>query len=337
MPCNIRIEGDCMNILYKELNKDNYNEIINLWNENIGCNFPMDKALFCGNLSMDTYFDKINIIGAYDEHKLIGFVIYKEKNYLSTTGIKMGNINSIIVDFKYRNHGIGSQLLEQAEKELDEKGVSKIHAGRDTFHFFPGVPLEALKALNFFKKHGFADEGSTYDLICNLKYLDINEAINAKGLKLNNDERYEITLCTKEYEAKTFEFLNETFPGRWHDDLKIMLDAGMELRDLVIIIDKDKNKVIGFCHIFDKKSKVIGPSVYWRGALGDDFGGLGPIGVSREYRKLGLGLTLLVRSVEIIKSRGVRNMCIDWTELFDFYGALNFIPWKGYMHMSKAK
>lgn len=324
-----------MNIDYKEIEKSKWDNVINLWNESIGCQFPMDKKLFYGNLEMNDGIDVQHFLGAYEEEKLVGFIIFKEKPINPAVNIKMGNINSIVVDYRYRNKGIGTKLLKEACDKLEKAGVSKIHAGRDTFHFFPGVPLEALKTMEFLKSHGFKEEGTSWDLISNIKYLNIEEAVKAKGLKLNNEDRYVIKELTKEYVVETFDFLNETFPGRWHDDLKIMMDYGMDLRDLVIIIDKEKHKVIGFCHIFDEKSKVIGPAVYWREALGDNFGGLGPIGVSKEYRKLGLGLTLLCKSVEIEKSRGVKNMCIDWTSLFDFYGTLNFVPWKGYMHMSK--
>lgn len=326
-----------MVIEYKEIEKIDWNKVIDLWNENIGSLFPMDNELFYGNLQMGINMDAEYLLGAYEEEKLVGFIIYKEKNtQAATSSDKIGNINSIIVDYRYRNVGIGTKLLNEALKKLEEAKVSKIHVGRDTFHFFPGVPLEALKAMEFFKNRGFEEEDTTWDLISNIEHLNIEEAIKAKGLKLNHEDRYVIEELTKEYEEKTFDFLNETFPGRWHDDLKIIVSYGMELRDIVIIIDKEKDKVIGFSHIYDKKSKYVGPSVYWRKVLGDNFGGLGPIGVSKEYRKLGLGLTLLCKSVEIEKARGVKNMCIDWTGLFDFYGTLNFIPWKGYMHMSTS-
>lgn len=326
------------NLEYRNLEFSEYYKIIKLWNDNLGCLFPMDDKLFFQNLKMDTNFNPKYVIGACNGDELLGFIIYKQHG--TNSGLlppdrSIGNINSLIVDFKYRNMGIGTKLLSLCEKELKKVGVNHIEAGRDTFHFLPGVPTECVETLKFLQNRDFKEEYISRDLICDIKNIEIEEIKNSRELKINCDNRFVIQELTKKYENSLMEFFKNTFPGRWYGDINIFLNYGMDYRDIIIVIDKNKDKVIGFSHIFDKYSKVIGPSIYWRKLLGETFGGLGPIGIDNEYRKLGLGLTLLYKCIEIQKNRGVSKMCIDWTELLDFYGIFNFIPWKNYIHMNK--
>jgi predicted N-acetyltransferase YhbS len=84
------------------------------------------------------------------------------------------------------------------------------------------------------------------------------------------------------------------------------------------------------------RSSWLGPNVYWHRLLGEHYGGLGPIGVSASHRGRGLGLALLCHSVAHLRDLGVRRMCIDWTNLLDFYGKIGFAPWKEYVHVGKT-
>lgn len=327
-----------MNLHYKKLTEDDYDKMIALWNRNMGILFPMDDKLFSGNLKMDKDFDEEYVLGAYEEEKLIGFIIYKR--HVNNLGMmppdkKGGNINSIVVDFEYRNMGIGSTMLKMCEEELKSEGVDNIELGRDTFHFFPGVPKEYVKSLEFFKKRGYDEEFISYDVACDVSNINLDEIRVKKGLKLNTDERFVFQELSGEYKQSLMDFLKRTFPGRWYGDTTLFFKNGMEYRDIIVVIDKKENKVVGFGHVYDKHSKLIGPPAYWRGLLGENFGGLGPIGVDTEYRKMGLGLTLLYKCMEIQKEREVHGMCIDWTDLLDFYGIFNFMPWKTYVHMNK--
>lgn len=327
-----------MDLHYRKLDINDYDKVIELWNKNIGILFPIDEKLFAQNLEMDADLNKEYLIGAFDGSKLAGFIIYKR--HTGDLGMikakkDSGNINSIIVDFQYRNIGIGSKLFEICMEELKNEGVKSLEAGRDTFHFFPGVPSEYKQSIEFFKKRGFTVEYESCDLVCDIRNIDLEEIRTKRNLKINNDDRFSFQELDGNYKNSLLEFLKKTFPGRWYGDMLLYFEYGMEYRDIIIAVDKKEDKVVGFSHIFDKKSKVLGPGVYWRELLGDNFGGLGPIGIDTEYRKLGLGLTLLYRCIEIQKGRKVGKMCIDWTELFSFYGLFNFMPWKSYIHMNK--
>src|SRR4030065_406975 len=62
-----------------------------------------------------------------------------------------------------------------------------------------------------------------------------------------------------------------------------------------------------------------GPSISWRQAIGDHYGGLGPLGVAPAFRGRGLGFALLALAVEHLRGLGAEDVVIDWTTLVDFY------------------
>lgn len=301
--------------------------IVELWNRNIGVVYPMDLKLFKQNYENDRQ-DK-NIIGAFEDEALIGFVIYKQWTYKSGSlkpNHEIGYINSIIVDINYRKQGIGTRLLDIAEKNLIHLGGKTIRLGSDTYHFFPGIPLECLCSRQFFLKRGYKIEDSFYDLICDISKVKFE---NIYGKKYNF-ERYKVGTLKLNDREGLMQFLCKNFSGRWYEEFEEFFQIGMEDRDVVVL--KNEDKVIGFAHIYDNKSKFIGPSIYWRQLLDKNYGGLGPVGIDKDYRKCGLGTFILLKSLEILKERHVNKMVIDWTDtdILDFYGKFNFIPWKEY-------
>lgn len=318
---------------YKEIDLSYAEKIVELWNVNIGATFPMDRKLFVQNYGCDKQNKKI--LGTFKENNLIGFIIYKQwsrQSGMLNPNNYIGYINSIIVDRKYRNSGIASALLESAEKELMEQGVNLIHVGRDTNHFFPGIPYECKEAQQFFSKRGYEFDESFYDLICDISKVNFEELPN---LNLNCDKRYKTEILKKEDKDNLYRFFRKEFSGRWYQEMMDFFELGMKERDIVVL--KDENKIIGFAHIYDNKSEFIGPPIYWRKLLPENYGGLGPIGVDKDYRKCGLGLLILYKSLETLKQRDVHNMVIDWTEkgILNYYGKFNFEPWKQYIMAAK--
>lgn len=302
--------------------------VVKLWSRNMEAIYPMDLKLFQQNYENDK--QSKNILGVFENEILIGFIIYKQWSYKSgklNPNDEIGYINSIIVDINYRNRGIGTKLLDMAERDLINSGVKIIRLGSDTYHFFPGIPLECLVSEEFFKKRNYKIEDSFYDLICDISKIKFKVLSDFGGYKVN--------ILKFDDRKSLMALLEKNFSGRWYEEFMEFFDIGMEDRDVVVL--KDKNTVIGFAHIYDNKSKFIGPSIYWRGLLGGNYGGLGPIGVDKDYRKRGLGMLILCKSVEILQKRHVNKMVIDWVDrdLFDFYGKFNFMPWKQYKKASK--
>lgn len=307
-------------------------DIVKLWNSCIGTVYPMDMKLFEHNLSADINWKKI--LCCYDDERLAGFIIYKqwtEKSGEIEPKRTFAYINSLCVDIGYRGRGIGTKLLAGAEEELQGRGAEKIYFGADHFHFFPGVPMEAKGLEDFISKRGYETSKAQYDMICDLTagYID-------SLLKPLSTEDGNVSICVMkpEYREELFSFLKRSFGGRWYGEIIRHYSMGMEDRDLVVI--KNGNEIAGFCHIYDCKSKTLGPGIYWRKLLGQNFGGLGPLGISKDIRGRGLGLELLKKSILLLKEREVHNMVIDWTTLVEFYGKLGFVPWKMYKDTEKT-
>lgn len=145
--------------------------------------------------------------------------------------------------------------------------------------------------------------------------------------------RLETKSCTREDVPGLLDFLAENFPGRWLYDTQERLKVEPTPADILVL--KGQGRIWGFCHLYHAGSRRIGPGIYWRKALGPGYGGLGPIGVSRDLRGRGLGFALLCYGVQRLKELGVQRMVIDWTTLADFYGKIGFKPWRSYLAYSR--
>jgi N-acetylglutamate synthase-like GNAT family acetyltransferase len=129
-------------------------------------------------------------------------------------------------------------------------------------------------------------------------------------------------------------FLSGVFPGRWEYEARSRFDQGVTAEDYIVMFDE--GVIVGFCKINRPTDKVIGSNVYWSKLFPDKMvGGIGPLGISRNVRKHGLGLALVRKAMEELRKNGVDQIIIDWTTLDEFYGKLGFTRWKHYTHMSK--
>jgi len=70
--------------------------------------------------------------------------------------------------------------------------------------------------------------------------------------------------------------------------------------------------------------------------LGENWGSLGPIGVSAGLRGRGSGHALLGQALSHLRDLGARRTIIDWTGLVDFYGRHGFEVTRRYQYLSLA-
>jgi predicted N-acetyltransferase YhbS len=66
-----------------------------------------------------------------------------------------------------------------------------------------------------------------------------------------------------------------------------------------------------------------------------EWGGIGPLGLSKEMRGLGAGLGVVAAGMRHLYQHGLKFARIDWTTLVDFYGRLGFKPSLKYRRASK--
>jgi GNAT superfamily N-acetyltransferase len=315
--------------------------IVSLWNRRLGSTFPLDERLLLQQLGMER--GPSLCLGAFEGstgpgERLVGAVLAKIGTRPEPEGKPPeGFISFIVVDESVSRRGLGSGLLERVEAWAADRGAPALNLGGDSYHFFPGLPLDgspASKALDaFLEAHGFEKGGSRVeeDLIADLGALDLP----ALAIRAPLADGYRFRPYEDGLREAVEGFLRREFPGRWHSDTVEALDAGMRGLDLALLQEEASGEIVGFSRIYDAGSPVLGPGLYWRALMGESPGALGPIGVSASVRGKGLGLALLRLCLQELAGRGVRTTVIDWTDLGEFYAKMGFVPWKAYRYCKK--
>ena len=316
-------------------------EIVNLWNSCIGDVFPLDERLFAQQALPEQPTSALFIARNAPTNPLAGAALAKiwtekDEEGARSIGRTTGYISFLLVSPHERRKGLGEELLVRAEAWCVAHGASVIRLGTDNHHFFPGLPVDdsprSTAAMRFFTEHGYVAGNIESDLIADLAAVELplppETTFGVPG--------YHFSLCAEQRRPAALRFLARAFPGRWHREIGEAFAAGMADTDLCLALRDDDDLPVGFARICDGESAHLSPGLFWRELLGPKPGALGPIGVDASCRGKGLGIGLLRASLATLKSRGVRNTVIDWTDLTGFYGKLGFIPWKRYMALSKV-
>lgn len=299
---------------------------LGLWNRTLGAEFPLRWELLVQNTVADPNFCFPGSFLAEWQGEPVGCVFTKRQQVpIGNVPVGAGgNLSAIVVAPGHQGHGVGRKLITAALDALRADGVTSVRLGADTGHFFPGVPEGGPKG--FFEKFGFKLETSasvdlTRDLAGYTVPARVTDDLARAGAEVRRGQDGDFPAILA--------FMRREFPGRWTYELEQYIARGGHPRDYMLLW-KD-GQVEGFARIYDWQSRpVIGPSIYWAPLLGEQYGGLGPMGVSENIRKYGLGLAVLATAVKELQERGVRGMAIDWTGLVGFYGRIGFQPWKRY-------
>ncbi|MFC4803219.1 GNAT family N-acetyltransferase [Neobacillus sp. GCM10023253] len=303
-------------------------QLVNLWNSEIGAEFPMTGKLFKQNS-----FDDENILpqgscmAIDDQDQLAGFIVsktWREKINIPRDG-QTGWIQVLIVRSSSRGQGVGSALLKRCESALRESGCKKVFLGRDTHHYFPGVPIEYEITKKWFEQKGYQAAGTESDLIHHY------QTDEKSALPELTD--VQISLLTENEKEPFLSFLQRCFPGRWEYEAHHYFRCGGNGREFVVL--KKAGDIIGFCRINDPDSPFIAQNVYWASLFQEPLGGIGPLGIDRAERKKGYGLAIVEAAVSILRDRKINRIVIDWTGLTEFYGRLGFKVWKEYQQYYK--
>lgn len=312
---------------YDPITRNRANDIVHLWNQEIGDEFPLRKELLIQNSYEDTNVLAAGSCLAVDESgNLIGFIITKKYQEAIEVGFnsEIGWIQVLLVKTENRNRGIGTELLRRAEDALEKSGAKKIILGKDVWHYFPGIPDHYVQVKQWFVSRNYHFDGREYDLLTETPVLQIPEVKEARFSLLNN----------KNDQGLLLDFLHRCFPGRWEYEAIKYFEMGGDGREFVIL--KNDVQVIGFCRINDHLSHQIAQNIYWSPLFTDGLGGMGPLGIDAAERGKGYGLALVQAGIAYLSRRGLKHFIIDWTQLIDFYKKVGAHPWKSYATYFKS-
>ena len=314
-------------INYTHYKPSDAHAVVEVWNEALGQSFPLDLRLWRQNVDDSSYtVAEASMVARDDEdgNRVVGFLIVKSPKHLSC----------IAVSPSHQRKGIGAEMVAMAEQAIGSDTTAKWVVGQDSNHFFPGVPAEFASALEFFEHRLGYTRGAGYsvDLVRELADYKIEDRVQKRIDELAADGIV-LAPCADTDLSALGDHVAANFSHRWLADTIHRLNVETTPREIIIAKRPAAGDVIGFAHTFTNSSRYVGPSIYWRALLGPKYGGLGPIGVDKDMRSIGLGLALLSYAVQTVKDRGATCMAIDWTDLVDFYGKIGFRPWKRYISM----
>ncbi|SET06973.1 Acetyltransferase, GNAT family [Oceanobacillus limi] len=307
---------------------DKLEEIVELWNNEVGESFPMLEELFEQNSFLDENIClEGSRIAVTKNNQVIGFLVAKRWQEELQVGMKpeFGWIQVLIVKQSYRKQGIGKHLLDHAEEVFQSKGVKRIILGRDPWHYFPGIPEQFEDVCRWFEHKGYEKHGTDYDLIRSYNPIEKHSIPNIKDV--------EFALLKTNEKEHLLDFLHRCFPGRWEYEAITYFERGGTGREFVVL--KKKDQIIGFCRINDSMSPLIAQNVYWAPLFKEELGGIGPLGIDAKERKNGYGLAIVEAGIAFLRERGINRIVIDWTGLVDFYQKLGYGKWKTYKSYRK--
>lgn len=235
-------------------------------------------------------------VSAWENERLKAFMIAREhENQIF--------VDALAVSPDRRRTGIAGRLL-------DTLGRRPCRLGGGPSHFLPGLPRDWDGAKRFLAKMKFQPDWSVDDLHCRL------------------DKRTGPFTRARESEQKPIvEFVRSEFSTRWTNDTIARFQA-RDAGDVIVL--KDRETPVAFCHTWHFRSKLLGPSVFWLRNGCDTFGGIGPVGVAERMRGKGLGRRIVLEALNYLSSIGVTEVVVDWTSIGEFYEKCGFKPWRNY-------
>lgn len=309
-------------------NYHNYQDMVDLWNNTIDNIHQVSLKLFMQNSILDENVLKKNSYVAIHNGKLVGYVILKTYKDSSVLNISKNEafINVLLVDKSFHNKGIGTKLLEMVESVSREMSISLLHIGCSTLTYGPGVfGDESERAINWFEKRGYGHTYKAFDLHmvgCENNIIKLEDRHDVYARKGNIEDK-----------EKLLSFLNKEFKGGWEYEAIEYFNHGGDGSEYVILFNSS-NEVIGFCKMNDIDSITLGHSVSWH-VYYNNLGGIGPLGVGKEYRKQNLGYFVTGTAINELINKGCKNIIVNWTGLVDFYRKFGFSVCDKYYGLQK--
>ena len=253
---------------------------------------------------------------------LVGFVgtQINRGEYFSCSS---GGISLLMVDRWYRGQGLGAELHRIAMEHLRENNLQvALLGGGSIWRLWPGIPEEMDEAIHFFHHQGWESLFYCFDMVRSLEDYQISQTT----IKRVNQQNIDIHPALTEETNAILNFESVTFPG-WLGEYRYKVACG-DFQD--ILAAWQDGEVVGTLLMFTPRSQALTQNLLWKEILGQNLGGMGAIGVREDRQGKGIGIALVGQGSQLLKTQGVGNSLIDWTDLDKFYGKLGYQRWRCY-------
>ena len=314
------------------------NQILNLWNNEVGFIFPISEKMFNQKINECKYFNIDASFIVIDGNKVVGFILSKiyDNNPIIAKYINKGWISLFYVSRDYRKQGIGSELLQLSENKLVKMGVKDVSIGSDIHNFFPGIPNDFDNLTDkFLRKRGYNVSYYTHDLIKKFNKEDLvkyQSYSNNQYQELDKFVKVEIRYASILDKEDLLEFFKRCFYGRWYDECIEYFNNGQVIKEYLLALVN--NKIVGFLRVNNQLIDEISYNINWALRF-NKLVGIGPLGVDPVYRGKGIAKMLLYYSITDSIKNGYTEAMIDWTGLVTYYQKFGFEIWKCYQYANK--
>ena len=263
----------------------------------------IDRVKFARQVLLDPNFDPYLSLLAKFEGEPAGYVLgLRRKVPLENApdDSDRGYITLFGVLDRFRNRGVGTQVLAAVEQSLGDRGCKSIWISPYApGYFLPGVDVQAHPTgLDFLKRRGYVEVYRPISMECELWDFERPAWVRDREAEHRN-QGIAYTEFTPALVRPLIEFAERAFQGDWvrvcrSSSLKIL--DGDNPRRIQIAVDNAQSepRVLGFSH-----------------HEGERFG---PIGVDPGQRGRGIGQILMYRTLQAQREAGYRTSWFLWSD-----------------------
>lgn len=287
-------------------------DIISLWNRSLPAD-PVGEKIFRHNILFNPNFDGRFCLVARREGKNVAFIF----GQLDGT---TASIDVLFVDPDNRRRKVGTELVTELLNRFRSAGVKRVRLGGGKRYFFPGVDVNNIPALSFFRSLGFREldrESVSMNMPIMNYSVDLDTLNKEKELA---QEGIELGALTPEFIPSFFKFLEKEFP-EWREDARWTLEAFPGDLSMFTIARKGRD--------------IIGYAQFASDGVLERFG---PFGVKSEYRNKGLGSVIFAKALFQMKARGCKNAWFMWGggRNVHFYERHGMVETRRYANMDRG-
>ncbi|MHB8507366.1 MAG: GNAT family N-acetyltransferase [Candidatus Dormibacteria bacterium] len=297
-----------------------FQALVALWAETLDTRWPVSEATLRSVLGNGAGAALSHLVAEADGQRVAFAGVVAEQ------GGDEAALLVLLVQPAYQRHGIGRALVDAALAQLRLAGVAGLRLGGGAHgRLWPGVPENLPDAVTAFRSLGWSLDETCDDLLSDLSGCQAPDAI---ALRLASQEVV-VSVVDGAATADLLSFEDAYFPF-WSPEFRLAVNADDGL-DILGARDQS-GRLIGSLLMSSAETHRFSPNRVWRRSLGDSLAGIGCVGVDPDAQGRGIGIGMVAKATEILRSRGAGQCLVDWVTpgLLDFYGRLGFIPWRRY-------